>query len=510
VIFSLFKKKDRDRGDVGAADALDEPSLGAGTTSRPNGVVPKELLDIAEAPMELPEPPPLTPKAPESAFAQRQNAPIGVDPKALARAAVAKIDAIESEMSLDFVGKKSSVGTKFQDTGGPKVVGGLPASALKPVERKSISRGEYAQAGVGNPELDSPTALLLGDTALGDAMEIAEGVTAPAVEEAAVLYANHLPDAAIDVLRTAIAEGSLGRSEFSAYQMLFDLLGMQGMREEYEKHALDFVVKFEQSAPTWTERAQTPATPAQTSSAPMVAFKDALDASIVPQLERIKQLAAKHTRLRLDFRGLKSADVVGCELLMRVFTAFSRASHEMELIGTDALINAVQSLIETGRRDASPAAWLMMLELYRITDRKQQFEDLAVDYCVTYEVSPPSWEPPPKNMRSADNPQASASPAQIEGGMPDEIVVIGEIKGNGEVLLKLIEDAMKTRKQVVLNCRKLDRVEFGAAGALLIPLTNWSRDGRHIVFRGVNNLVAGLFVTLGIHQIAGVERRKNA
>ncbi|HET7774337.1 MAG TPA: hypothetical protein VFK82_10970, partial [Burkholderiaceae bacterium] len=101
----MFKKKDRDRGDAGASDALDEPSLGAGNTSRPNGVVPKELLDIAEAPMELPEPPPLSPKAPESAFAARQNAPIGVDPKALARAAVAKIDAIESEMSLDFVGK---------------------------------------------------------------------------------------------------------------------------------------------------------------------------------------------------------------------------------------------------------------------------------------------------------------------------------------------------------------------------------------------------------------------
>jgi anti-anti-sigma regulatory factor len=497
-MFSFFKKK---------KDEPPKPSASEQAAASRANSVPKELVEIASSPEELPQPPPLTPKAPDSAYAPRQNAPIGVDPKALARAAVAKIDAIESEMSLDFVGRKGQTASAPKVEGGPKVLGGMPAGALKPVEQKKIARGEYSPQHAA-PALDSPTALLLGDTALSDAIELAEGTTAPAVEEAAVLYANRLPDAAADVLKSAIAEQSLGRSEFSAYQMLFDLLHMQGNKYEYEKYALDFVVKFEQSAPAWTERVVKQVV-APVSNAPVVIFKDALDASIVPQLERIKQLAAKHSKLKLEFSSIKTADVVGCELMMRVLTAFSRASHELDMTGTDALISAVRQVVEVGRRDASPAAWLLLMELYRIVDRQQLFEDIAVDYCVTYEVSPPSWEPAPRNMRVADVPSLTANTA-IEGGLPDEIPLQGEVTGNGEALIKTIEHAFRTRSSVTLNCKNLDRVEFGAAGSLVQPLTQWNVTGKHVDFRNLNHLVAGLFVTLGLHQIAGVERRKGA
>ena len=47
----------------------------------------------------------------------------------------------------------------------------------------------------------------------------------------------------------------------------------------------------------------------------------------------------------------------------------------------------------TGVRDADPAFWQLRLDALRMTNRPDQFDEAAIDYCVTYEVSPPSWEP---------------------------------------------------------------------------------------------------------------------
>ena len=227
MIFSFFKKN---------PPKETEASISVkGPSSNPALPSSKELADIAAWPEDLTQPLPTSPRSPDSAFAARQNAPIGVDPKALARAAVAKIDAIESEMSLDFVGRKGASVLAPKVEGGQKILGGLPAEALRPVEKKSSTRAEYPSDA---PDWDTPTKTLLGDSVLSSAIGITEGTTAPAVEEAAVLYANQLIGPATEVLKTAIAEESLGRSEYNAYQMLFDLLHLQGAKDDYEKYAL--------------------------------------------------------------------------------------------------------------------------------------------------------------------------------------------------------------------------------------------------------------------------------
>jgi ABC-type transporter Mla MlaB component len=510
VILSLFKK---DRSSKGGADeranpqesvrAPAAPTAGALSTAGTSGM-PKEFADIADIHTELPQLP-IDSRAqhPEAAFAPRMNAPMSVDPKALARAAVAKIDAIESEMVEKYTGRKSANVVAAKVEGGPKVVGGLPQDALKPVQRSKRANATPQH------DLDNPTDMLLGDSSLRDAVEVSSSTTAPAIEEASVLYANGQTEASTAVILAAIREASLGRSEFSGYRMLFDLLHLQGKKEEHDKHALDFVVKFEQSPPAWTERVAPRAANVALGNMPSVVFKAALDASIVPQLERIKQLAAKHTALRLDFTQTKTADVVGCELLMRVLTAFGKAQHQMHMTGTDKLFAAVSQLVEVGRKDPSHAAWLLMLELHRISNKQEEFENLAIDFCVTYELSPPSWEPAPKNIRAADAETAGGVDGLLDNLLPDEVVLSGEIKGLGETLITQIDAALATRSAVTVNCKALERIEFGAAGNLLANLSRWTGQGKAVDFKHLNHLVAGLFVTLGIHQMAGVERRKS-
>ena len=58
----------------------------------------------------------------------------------------------------------------------------------------------------------------------------------------------------------------------------------------------------------------------------------------------------------------------------------------------DRLFHVLQEAAPTGVRDADPAFWLTRLDALRLANRADQFDEAAIDYCVTYEVSPPSWE----------------------------------------------------------------------------------------------------------------------
>ena len=62
-------------------------------------------------------------------------------------------------------------------------------------------------------------------------------------------------------------------------------------------------------------------------------------------------------------------------------------------LAASACSRCSQEAAPTGVRDADPAYWQLRLDALRMTNRPDQFDEAAIDYCVTYEVSPPSWEP---------------------------------------------------------------------------------------------------------------------
>ena len=64
----------------------------------------------------------------------------------------------------------------------------------------------------------------------------------------------------------------------------------------------------------------------------------------------------------------------------------------MRWLSGERLFTVLQEAAPTGVRDADPAYWQLRLDALRMTNRPDQFDEAAIDYCVTYEVSPPSWE----------------------------------------------------------------------------------------------------------------------
>jgi hypothetical protein len=202
---------------------------------------------------------------------------------------------------------------------------------------------------------------------------------------------------------------------------------------------------------------------------------------------------------------VRSIDAVGAELLLRVVNAFKRASHELLVQGADQLITPLRSSVEAGRRDPSDANWMLLLEVFRLLNRQHDFEETGIQYCITYEVSPPSWEPAPPNLktRAAVPQQAVAAPESVDG-----LQWRGTLRGEGGPQFNRLLAASKTEKKLVVDCMYLKRVEFSTATGMLALVTKVRQAGATVEFRNVNYLIGALFSLLGIDAVAQVQLRR--
>ena len=428
------------------------------------------------------------------------TAPPSLSPRELARATTEKIDKIESEMSLD-LGKL------------PSELAAANASKSRSASRSSAGSASHIKSSVTTLNaFGQSTDVMLGDSVLANAIELSDAVNVnPAIEEAAILYANGQDYPALAVLVDAV------RTDRSTHTwlMLLDLYQALGKKQDFENLAIDYAVHFETSAPAWSDDGSPsppPSKPQSASSRAAVVFKGALDVRIVTQLEQLKKLAQKNSLLHLEFGQVTSVDVAGADLLLRVFAAFQKSNHEVAVRGAEHLATKLLAAVEVGRRDESNAVWMLLLEIYRVLNRQAAFEETSIDYCVTYEVSPPPWEPASPRYRLDEAPAVpptAAAPAIGQQNLPaDAIALSGELIGKIDADMARLTKFAAERKRIVIDCAMLVRVDFTAAGVLL----NWSVGsrgaGKTIEFVHVGYLVAALFVVMGLHEVVLIERRK--
>ena len=418
------------------------------------------------------------------------RSPPTLSPRDVARATAEKIDLIESQIESEIMQSRSD------------------HSGITAAERAGMSQ-ERGRTGLGKTSaLGTSTDLMLGDSHLAHSMVLADAGN-PVLEEAAILYANGQDLPAVSVLAGAVGDDRTP----DTWLMLLELYQSLGKRTEFENLAIDFAVRFETSAPAWSEaQARKPkvvAAPPPTRAA--IVFKGALDARIVPQLEQLKKLAQRNPVLHLEFDQVTSVDAAGADLILRVFAAFQKSNHEVAISGASSLAERLRSAIEVGRRDTSNAVWMLLLEIYRILGRQAAFEETSIDYCVTFEVSPPSWEPASPKYLVEDQEAPSlpvavpASDDEVLG--PDTIALAGEMVGKSDGDLQRLTQFATSHQRIVVDCAQLARVDFTAAGLLLNWAVGMRGSRKDIEFINVGHLVAALFVVMGLHEVVPVERR---
>ena len=309
-------------------------------------------------------------------------------------------------------------------------------------------------------------------------------------EEAAILFANAQDDAVRAVLEDAVRIHRSGAGE-RLWLMLFDLYLFAGTRAPFDALGIDYARSFEKSPPGWLDQARSaPANVALSSllfPGELCAGNDAAFAAIAQSLD-------KNRRLRLDLSTLSRLDAAGCARLLDLLQRSRKARHELDILGRDTLATLLEARVETGRAE-DQACWLLLLEVYQLRGQYESFEEVAINYAVTFEVSPPSWEA--ARVAAPEPPPA----ARVVAATVDAYALRGEIKSSrfGD-----LPSFAELHDPVVVDCATLRRIDFISAGALLNVLTTIRRSGKQIVFQHPNHLVAELFGVVGLKAVATI------
>lgn len=345
-------------------------------------------------------------------------------------------------------------------------------------------------------------------------IEVEEGgghdIPAP-IEEGAVLFANGQAEEALQRVKTALAKEALGAWKLQVWLMLFDLLQHLGRRAEFEELALEFAVKFERSPPLWVEPPPRAPAAAGGRSAANVSLSGTLGAQSENAFRQLEKAAEKQTRLKLDFTRLQGVEPEGARLLLATLKQLRAAKKEVVLGGEAQLVKALRERALAGDASVDQAVWLVLLDVYQQLGQMAEFEEAAVDYAVTYEVSPPSYDPAAVRKKlSTGTSQAVQTLAPVPDEADDDgaFRISGEVAGQNDALFGDLGTYAASANPVVIDMKATRRIDFVNAGRLLNALEKLKAEGRQILIRGVGEMIVALFAVMGISKVARIVPRK--
>jgi ABC-type transporter Mla MlaB component len=330
--------------------------------------------------------------------------------------------------------------------------------------------------------------------------QVAQQVPA-VIEQAAMLYSAEQTALACDALQAAIRDEDLGRFTQRAWGMLFDLYQELGHQQDFEALAFEYAAKFETSPPAWTaHRPEARETAAAGAGRSSIALAGTLDLKAQEPLKQLLKFAEKNPTVRLDLAKLADADDSGCALLNSVLRQLKKQRKECALAGADKLAAILAKKTASGKRERENT-WLLLLELYQHLFDQNAFEEAAVNYAVTFEVSPPSWEPPkakPGKAGSERQPATAAEGCALEGNI---------IAGDESAFAALRVQA-ETRDDIVVDVSRLRRMDFVAAANLMNVVTALVSARKTVRFVKASHLLTALWEVIGLDRVARIETRK--
>ncbi len=242
-------------------------------------------------------------------------------------------------------------------------------------------------------------------------------------------------------------------------------------------------MKFERSAPAWIEIGERPDPALATGGIGYFALSGMLTGASALELEKLRNTPGQ--TVRIDCGRLLGLDGPGCSLLREALLSVHEAGKEVMLSGESRLLAFLERFCQAGKIETDAAAWALLFDVYRTLDLKDKFEEAAVNYAVTFEVSPPSWE-------SQTGAQARGSTVLPPVEATDQALILsGELIGAGETLAKELQDWAGANKMLVIDMSRATRVDLATAGVMLKVLSALEESGVAIQVRGANELIRG-------------------
>jgi anti-anti-sigma regulatory factor len=373
------------------------------------------------------------------------------------------------------------------------------AASARELAAQAATKGGRRQMEPAGGDITVTGASLVQWTPAQSSFEVAQanpGLCA-VLENAALRFASGQAADARTQLEEGIENDVDTKLSVLAWLALFDLLQRQGDKAAFDRLALQFVVQFERSAPAWEADDKPSAAPRVVGGT--IAVTGRLSTASTTQIEGIKRAIARQTHgARLDLVSVIDFDDDGARLLANALAEARRARLGLQLLPGAKLGAAIAAALKSGRA-AGESAWLLSLELLQWANDRAAFEDRAIEFAVAFEVSPPSWEPPPVPADTA--PAKTAAQQDTNAGdalEPEMLKWAGVMTGSLAPQLGRLADSMHASAVIPVDMSKVERIDFVCAGALLNLINRIESQRKAIQIVGASPIIRALLLLIGV------------
>lgn len=399
---------------------------------------------------------------------------------------------------------------------------GAPSPARPPPAAPAV---RPAMAAAALPAVD-----IAFDGQGGLAVEVSEVVHDPELDEAVIAFANADFNHCEQSLATLCKPQAPRYQHAETWLVLLDLYRATGQQNKFDKLSMEFTEQFDRSSPQWYSLPKRVADAVADERPDTRGLKGDVGwvSPAVLDVDGVARLRSATLQLPLpwvlDWSALQRVEVEAASQLHLLFRQWAPQPIDMRWLAPENLLGALQEAAPTGVRDADPAFWMARLEALRLSNRPDQFDETAIDYCVTYEVSPPSWERARCQVRASNASMSTSTPSMslvsevsssfldtgiLDDGQPQQqlatVELSGQLAGDISGTLRQLDRKLGAATLVHVSCARLIRVDFIAAGDLLNWVLSKQSENRSITFIEAHRLVALFFGAMGINEHARVQ-----
>lgn len=360
----------------------------------------------------------------------------------------------------------------------------------------------------------------------------------PMLEENAVLFASNEDELVERNLRTMLAKDSAYRNNRISWQVLMDFYRATGNQAAFDALAMDYTTLFSESAPQWVvfDPVAVKKLQAKSATSGMIYWQSPAIFDEAAALDMDQKFSSENEKIPrlMDWNLLKEVTGKSAHRVLQVLKSMDRPGVELQVTGLSVILAVLEQLIKVSSadKDSLHSLWLLRLELMRFFNEPEEFDMMAMEYCLEFEVSPPDWVKPQCSREDLDKDGSSNKATMEEAvistqqgattilthlatGFYSQVAATpfrlrGELKGSMAKELSAFEEKIsKDRGFIRINCEALVRIDFVAAGDLLNWVSEKALNGYSIQLLGVNRLVALFFIVMGVSAPAQISLRKD-